>query len=244
MKKIILSLIVLITIGTFFVACTSDEDNQKGTGNINPIEVGKLHNQYLSQAMHTLNKSSNLSKSSIFMNLDIENLTEAEKQEILDNVSSVSLEQMKTITFSQLNTQLAKNYYEQVDSALDNSNTLQDLNNSIDLVIELINNDLNGTDWDIVMVYAETIKASAEFWFPANKGGLGKAYNYRASKLQSRGKTVSQAKVADWVKADGRGAAYASVTWAVGAALAGGPVAPVTYLAAIVGGALWKSFAP
>lgn len=151
---------------------------------------------------------------------------------------------MKEIIFSFFENPLAEEYYNMVDSALTDSSSYSELSSEIDNIILLVNSNLNGKDWDIVMIYAETIKASAEFWFPENIGGSGKGYSLRSSKMANKGANVSKTQVADWVKADGRGAGYASVTWAVGAALAGGPVAPVTYFAAVVGGALWKSFAP
>ncbi len=249
MKKLKIGVFVifLITItATTLYSCSNDEAalNEKGTGLIDPIQVGVLHNEYLAQAMKTENKNNSLSKTSVFMGLDIQNLTDEQKAEIIQVTSSVTPEQMKEITFSKLTNPLAKDYYNMVDEALDESNSIQDLNNRITDITTLINSNLNGQDWDIVMIYAETIKSSAEFWFPENLGGKGLGFSMRISKMAKKGANVSKTRVSDWVKADGRGAAYASVTWAVGAALAGGPVAPVTYSAAVTGGALWKSFAP
>lgn len=242
----IISILVLVIATIGFVACSNDDSSleKKGTGEIDPVQVGIAHNEYLSQAMSNSAKNSSLSKSSIFMDLDIENLTDEQKAEIIQNVSNISPEQMKEITFSFFENPLAEEYYNMVDNALTNSSSYSELSYEIDNIKLLVNSNLNGKDWDIVMIYAETIKASAEFWFPENIGGSGKGYSLRTSKMANKGANVSKAQVADWVKADGRGAGYASVTWAVGAALAGGPVAPVTYFAAVVGGALWKSFAP
>lgn len=73
----------------------------------------------------------------------------------------------------------------------------------------------------ILAVFGETSIASSKFWFENN--------------------SVSGEFKSEKVKADGKGAASASVTWAVGAAMASGPVAPVTYLVSVGLGAALAS---
>lgn len=84
----------------------------------------------------------------------------------------------------------------------------------------------NEIDLQILKIFEETSAASSRFWFSGDNASR---------------KAHSQRVASDWVKSDGKGAASASITWAVGAALASGPVAPATYFIAVGLGAALSS---
>lgn len=65
--------------------------------------------------------------------------------------------------------------------------------------------------------------------------------NYWFSKGNTNKKSTSNTALPNWVRADGKGAAGASITWAVGAAMASGPVAPATYFVCVSLGAALAS---
>lgn len=241
MKKIILSIVILFTIGMSFNACTTDEINQKGTGNIDPVQVGILHNEYLAKTMNKLNKNSASKNGNklrdIMMNFDVEGLSDTDKERILNDMSSVSITDMKQFTLSNLNNPLAIDYYNQIDSALDNLSSIDELNTNIDLIKEQVDANLTGSDWDIVMVYAETIKASAEFWYPIDLGGSGKGYSYILSKSSKSTVALKRTELPGWAKADGRGAGYGMAGWAMTGGLGG----PVGFLGATFFSAVFSS---
>jgi hypothetical protein len=78
----------------------------------------------------------------------------------------------------------------------------------------------------ILRIFGETSMASSNYWFNGDN----------TSKI-----LASKMAASDWVKADGKGAAGASITWAVGAAMASGPVAPATYFVCVGLGAALAS---
>ena len=87
-------------------------------------------------------------------------------------------------------------------------------------------NVVNEVDLQILKIFGETSIASTNYWFSGNNAKM---------------KISSKAAAAGWDKADGKGAAGASITWADGAAMATGPVAPATYFVCVGLGAALAS---
>ena len=133
---------------------------------------------------------------------------------------SNNVEDFDDLIMNSISTNLAKNYYQQIDSAIDvDFSNSENLSNSISDILEDAEvNVVNEVDLQILKIYGETSIASSNYWFNGNN--------------HSKKKT-SKTAWPDWVKADGKGAAGASITWAVGASMASGPVAPATYFVTV-----------
>jgi hypothetical protein len=210
---------------------------------INPKKIAEQHNVYLTQMINAYLADPTKSRKDIFVASDF-GLTDAQEADIVNTMEDVNVGQMKQTVFGSLNNNKAKVYLNQIDMVVNTANTYGELVDAIDDIALSINEDLVGGDWEKAMVIAEVSKASAEIWFSVEDGGSGVGTDFIAvfANGNGNGNGSDLNHVAPWVKKDGKGAGYASVTWAVGAALAGGPVAPITYAVAILGGALWGSF--
>lgn len=246
LKNKITTLLTATFITTLILfSCTKNDDNQLEIAKIDAVKAGVLHNKYLDE---TLNKMNNLSSKSannqdelknIILNLDIDGLSYEDKTIILDEISNLSIEDIKNQTIANLNNPLASEYYNQIDNAIDNSNNIEELKNTIDNIIINAENNLTGSDWNVIMAFAETSKASAEYWYPIEMGGSGKGYSVLLSKSNTLGKSSLQLnkKLPGWAKADGRGAGYGMTGWA----LTGGLGGPVGFLGATLISAVFSS---
>jgi hypothetical protein len=248
-KLSILGLLALFLSATIFVACSKGDDEhpleaktQKGTGLVDPIEFGKLHNKYLIEAINISKNNRKLSSKQAFMTVKIANVSSSMQSKIYDNISSISSGQMKDTIFSHLNNQLAKDYFNKTDEALKNATNYKELNDELDNIVLLINANLSGTDWDIIMVYLETIRASANVWFSEEMGGSGIGYTYRNQNGLNSKSSMTQRVAPDWVAKDGRGAGYGMVLWSFSAFL--GPVGGAGLIYGAVSGAVTSSFLP
>jgi hypothetical protein len=184
MKKLIYGSLFLTLVGMVIVGCqkenlkpttalTKTNNEPKGTGKVDPVEFGELHNKYLIEAIDYASKNNSSNSKSSLMSVDIPNLTEEELSNVIDHFSNLTSEQMKDSTFRYFVNPEAKLYYNEIELILDEAKDYDDLNQKLDIVVEKINSDLLDTDWDIVMVYLETIRASAYIWFSEEKGGSG-----------------------------------------------------------------------
>mgnify|MGYP001436908209 CR=1 FL=1 len=243
MKKTNLSILsLLLLLFVAIISCSKDNDNSindtKGTGLIDPVEFGKLHNEFLLEAIKASKSKSSLSNKQAFMSVSIPNVSPEMQSKVYEEISNIRTSQMKDTIFSHLNTALAKTYFEEIDNALDSATNYSELENNINTIQVKIDKDLKGTDWDVIMVYAETIKASSQVWYSPEMGGKGIGFSYKlAGKSNSLAK---QAEVADWVKKDGRGAGYGMVAWSFSAFF--GPVGAAGFLYGAVSGAVTSSF--
>lgn len=248
-KLSILGLLISFLSASIFVACSKGDneqiieaETQKGTGLVDPIEFGKLHNKYLIEAINISKNNRKLTSKQAFMTVKIANVSSKMQSKIYDNISNISSGQMKDTIFNHLKNPLAKDYFNKIDVALKNSTDYKELNNDLDNIVLLINTDLSGTDWDIVMVYLETIRASANVWFSEEMGGSGIGYAFRNQNSLNSKSSMTQRKVPDWVGKDGRGAGYGMVLWSFSAFL--GPVGGAGLVYGAVSGAVTSSFLP
>ena len=230
---------MLLFVGALgFVSCEKEtREEVKGTGRVNPFEFGELHNKYLLEAMELSTLNKRLSTKQSFMSVNIPNVSNRIKENIIDTISSMTLEQMKHITLKHLQSKQAIVYYNKIDFVLDNFYNYNYLSAELDKIAIDINNNLVEEDWDIVMVYLETIRASANIWTPKEDGGLGIGHEYAMSNLVSKKYSINQLQA--WVKADGRGAGYGMVLWSFSAFL--GPVGGAGLLYGAVSGAIFSS---
>ena len=245
-SKIALIGFVLLFVGALgFVSCEKENistNKTKGTGLVDPVEFGKLHNEYLLKAIENTSLNKKMSNKQAFMNVSIDNISVKTQSNIYDEISRVGDSQMKDTIISYLKNPLAKIYFEEIDKALDTSINYSDLNNRLSLIKAKVDENLLGKDWDVIMVYAETIQASSRMWYSKEMGGNGIGYAYRnnPSVLVTMAKTNED--VPDWVKADGRGAGYGMVAWSFSALL--GPVGAAGLVYGAVAGAVTNSFLP
>ncbi len=205
---------------------------------VNPMEIGVLHNYYIIQGLEKFRENPNMTQEEIFMSINIPGISKEQQQNIVDN--STSSESSKEVTLNFLSSPEAVKIYKRIDKIIDKTVNVCSLDKRLcSLKEEAKVTVTNQVDLDIITTTIDVTKASAQIWNPTSMGGSGIGDAYRIHFDQE-----DQSKAAPWVKADGRGAGYGAVTWGVGAALASGPVAPITLAVAMLGGALWKSFAP
>ncbi len=245
-KKQIKSLLtVSFAILLIMLSCNKKGNIQPEIAKIDAVKAGVLHNKLLDQTLKQMN-SLNLRSANnddklknIILNLDIDGLSYEDKVIIIDKISNMSLEDIKNQTIANLKNPLAKEYYNQIDSAIDNSSNVEELKNTIDNIIINADNNLTGIDWNVIMAFAETSKASAEYWYPTYMGGSGKGYSILLSKniLRRSSKLRSRSSLPGWAKADGRGAGYGMSVWA----LTGGLGGPEGFLGSTVLGAVFSS---
>ena len=202
---------------------TTEQENLILT--LNAKEVANEHNRILGEIQSIQGKNSKLSLNSSVNSINID-MSENDRQRIVEWAESNNVEDFDDLIMNSISTNLAKNYYQQIDSAIDvDFSNSENLSNSISDILEDAEvNVVNEVDLQILKIYGETSIASSNYWFNGNN--------------HSKKKT-SKTAWPDWVKADGKGAAGASITWAVGASMASGPVAPATYFVCVgLGGAL------
>ncbi len=230
-------------------------NTQKGTGLVDPIEFGKLHNKYLIEAINISKSNRKLTSKQAFLAVKIANVSSTMQSKIFDSFSNTSSEQMKDSIFIHLKNPLAKGFFNQIDQALNSATNYKKLNDELDDIALSINTNLSGTDWDIIMVYLETIRASANVWFSKDMGGNGIGYGFKTGsygtenitlkelKLSSTStKESPQSNIPNWVAKDGRGAGYGMVLWSFSAFF--GPVGGVGFVYGAVSGAVTSSFLP
>jgi hypothetical protein len=239
----LLLLATFIMSNFIFLSCGDNNStilkNTKGTGLVDPVEFGELHNKYLFKALNSSSKIDFSKKSSVkqsFMNVDIPNITSKEQSEIFDYYSSMSIKEKKEKTFKAFRDPKSKDYYNEIGEALDNNINFIDLSKELDLIAIKVNNNLVDSDWDIVMVYLETIRSSADFWYSKDLGAKGLGYRYTS--LTNKG----QEKLPGWVRADGAGAGLGMAFWGLSALAVTGPVGGVAgFLYGAVSGAVGSS---
>lgn len=204
---------------------------------IDPVEFGKLHNVYLEQVVNEYLSNPSAGYKIAFLAVDIPNISQELQSDIYDHTASISADDMRDSTFQYLS-EAAIDLYNDVDYSLDNTSNFNELSSELDVIKTQIESNLSGVDQKVLLVYLETIKSSAYFWYSTDAGGSGLGALYKA--IQSG--SSSKSDVPDWVKADGRGAGYGMVAWSFSALF--GPAAPIGFIYGAVSGAVTNSFLP
>jgi hypothetical protein len=139
---------------------------------------------------------------------------------------------MKEKTFEYLVNPKAKEYYNEIEDALNNTKLYSNLNTKLDVIAKKINENLDETDWDIVMVVLETGRASSHVWFSEENGGSGIGYKFAM-------RSPSHMNKRSWIAADGIGAGLGMVAWSFSAFL--GPVGIAGFAYGAISGAVGSS---
>lgn len=144
----------------------------------------------------------------------------------IDNNSEVD-SNMNSVA-SELTSLDAKELYIEINNQLDSSLDYNAIVNVLDTNREIVeNSNYSVFDKQVFMIFIETCKASAHYWYIENEDA-----NNRNNKILAK-------VTPKWVRKDGNGIAQASIGWAVVAAFSSNPAAPATYfLSCAVGGAL------
>lgn len=247
-----LNLFAILLSAAIFIACSKEENTTSSSvdkiqnskietnsqtarlfENIDPVQVGILHNKYLTQAVQIKELNPNLSFKEAYMQVKIDNVTPTFQSAIFDKVNETSSDEMKSVVISKLSSQKAVDFYNSVEMAVDNSADYQTLNSNLNVIKNNVIKNLSGNDLDYVLVQLETIRASAYFWTPKELGGSGSGNNYMQNNSMKADSTI---------KKDGRGAGYGMVCWSFSAFL--GPVGAAGLIYGAVSGALVSSFLP
>ena len=214
-----------------FISCDKENDLATETDNLiltlDAKKVANEHNRILGEIHGVQGKNSKLSLKSSVNSMKID-LSDEDRQIIVEWAESNNVQNLDELITNSINTTLAKDYYQQIDNAINtNFSNPENLSISISKVLEEAEiNVVNEVDLQILKIFGETSIASSNYWFSGDNAKM---------------KMTSKAAASDWVKADGKGAAGASITWAVGAAMASGPVAPATYFVCVGLGAALAS---
>ncbi|QTY27904.1 hypothetical protein [Flavobacterium sp. CS20] len=168
-------------------SCTDDANSLKDDNILKSIssaeelpfskikEMAQQHNTILRNIHTEFGDVSDYSKNeeelltlSLFNDLDINtNINQEDAISFSENVRSVE----DVITL--LPHEYEKEYIRQIRTILYNSENLEDLNNEVNIIVDNIINDQREMYKTPLLLYAETIKTSAEYWAPENIGGLG-----------------------------------------------------------------------
>jgi hypothetical protein len=230
--KTIKQIITVVAIAMFMLS--SFTGNAQGTGRVDPINFAKLHNEYLLKAVN-VSIEKKLSPKDAFLHIKIPNIRKEEQAIIFDYFTKMSVNEKRKIIFKSLTNPKAKEYYNEIDLILDKSKNISELNMKLDKISLKINDNLTKNDWDIVMVYLETIKSSAYFWYPKDKGGSGLGTPYIDTHSKKK-------KLPGWVRADGAGAGMGMAFWGLSGLFVAGPVGGVAgFLYGAVSGAVSSS---
>lgn len=228
-------------------SCSSEDEkeniDEQTLNKAEIIEIGKLHNQYLSSTFSNFNWNSRdkfAEAQNRLMQIDIPEINMETQQRAVNfsftNENSqrtasdeIDLESVK----SGLNSELAISL---VDSAYNNLNAFEhhsDFANSLLEIKSEIESNLTGTDFEVAYSYVIVLEQSSLFWKPIELGGSGEGYqiliNSQNNGTASRGVSPCTKAV---VAADGAAAATAFL----GAGVAGwiaGAVNPAAMAASV-----------
>ncbi|MDA9070971.1 hypothetical protein N9K09_02425 [Flavobacteriaceae bacterium] len=232
--------IFIFSITTFIYSCTSDNSEIKESNNItfskeNIIEIGKMHNEYLSKAYENFDynsKTKYVDLKNNLLSIEIPELTYEEKEKAIEfgltinsknqkgglNKSSNDIESLK----ESLESQLAKDI---VDLAYNNLNVLEnhtEFSNELVGLKKSASINLENTDLVSVLSFLEVLEQSSLFWKPIELGGSGEGYSIllNIQNQDQAAKGVSPCTKAV-VAADGTGAATAVLSAGIGGWIAG-----------------------
>jgi hypothetical protein len=201
---------------------TSQTNFSEDFYSLNPKKIGEKHNEILHSIHEEMNNSNSFNLKNAVQNLDI-NLNFEQRVEILNWAVANNEEENHKIICDNLTSSNSLNLYYEILNAIETSENYDILNVQVSNLLESVNEKVtNETDKKIINIFGYTCLASAKYWMIEYDGNI-------------------EGKPAEWVKSDGRGAKGTSITWAVGAALASGPVAPLTYFVSVGLGAALAS---
>jgi hypothetical protein len=218
MKKLFFGLIamVMVSITSFGQNVGLDYFSQ-----LDPIKTAQIHNDVLSEIHRLQQNNPNLSIRDALLQMDLEISTEV-RIEVYNYISTNNnTEQNYRNVLGYLETNRGREIYTNINNAIKNNGNYSGLVSAIDLELLNANRELSGFDLKTIQLFAETSKASANYWF----------------NLHSLNGNTNSSQKAAWIAKDGNGIAQASVGWAIGAAFCGG--GPLSYVICCgVGGAL------
>ena len=222
LKSILTLLIAFSTI--IYISCERENEiSNNQTENLllqlDAKEIALEHNRILGQIHDIQSKNAKVSLSQVVCNLDVQ-LTEEQKQDLLEWVQEHDVEDMDKMVTESFNSDLGLEIYNNIDKAVStNFSNPSILRAEIEDLISRANEEINDEhDLQLIKIFGETSMASSEYWYK----------DYKGKKALLRSKRPS-----DTVRADGKGAAGASISWAIVAAASSGPAAPFTYFLAV-----------
>tara|TARA_B110000967_G_C18808713_1_gene522428 strand:+ start:212 stop:1039 length:828 start_codon:yes stop_codon:yes gene_type:complete len=207
------------------------------------IEIGKLHNEYLSSAFTNFNWKSRdkfAEAQNKLMQIDIPEINLETQQRAVDFSFTNENNQRKTSNEIDLesvklglNSELAISLVDLAYYNLNSNEHHSDFSNSLVEIKSEIENNLTGTDFEVVYSYVIVLEQSSFFWKPVELGGSGEGYkiliNSQINDTAKRGVSPCTKAV---VAADGAAAATAFL----GAGVAGwiaGAVNPAAMAASV-----------
>lgn len=218
MKKLFFGLIATVLFSNFSFSQSNKETEL--IMSVDAVKLGQMHNEVLGALHKVLKENPSLTLKDALLQLNLP-LTNDERIAIYDYISiNKDVAQNYMNVLKSLKSENAKIIYKDMNTSIENSNNYSLLVKDIDDKLKIANSQLSGVDLKVVQIFAETSKASANYWYNI----------YQSNTTYNK---------SNWIRKDGNGIAQASIGWAVIAAASSGPAAPWTYFGSLaVGGAL------
>lgn len=124
--------------GVIATVLVSIASSAQGTGRVNPVEVGQLHNVYLSMGVKNA-MDRDLSPHDAFLLVDFPNLTKDEESKIFEFFASKSYGEMKAQILTSFKDAKAVEYYNQIERAIDESTSISELNGKLEVIKANVN---------------------------------------------------------------------------------------------------------
>lgn len=241
MKNLFFSLIAFFFINNFVTLAQDCSIKVSGKESkwdkIDPLEVARLHNEYLKQSLLLLNDNPKLTEGEILKKLEIPTLTVEAQTCIVDHMSKVSLQEMNNVIINNFENANSVSLFNELNGIVSKSLNYDDLVFNLGKLRDRINNTTKGKDRDVLLTCLETGIASAQIWFTKDEGGTGLGTSYLTSHSLV-GKPGERTRL----QKDLAGAGYGMVFWSFSAFL--GPVSGAGFLYGAISGAVSGSFFP
>jgi hypothetical protein len=191
-------------------------DSYIGFHNLNPKEIAEEHNEILNSVHLIISNDELLDLESAVKLLNI-NLSSEQRTDVFNWAIENDEEKNHIMICESLTESNSLNLYNEILNEVEISENYESLKANVSNLLKSANEDIkNETDKKLINIYGQTCIASARYWMTEYDGDF-----------------IDGESRADIINADGKAAAGASITWAVGAAMASGPVAPLTYFVAV-----------
>jgi len=191
--------------------------------NVDPEEVGRLHNLYLKEAIEKHYANLSLSPKEVMVSLEIGNLSASQKSNIFDIICVKSAQEEEKIILDFFSHNKSKIYFDLIGSEIDKIEDYLTFSRNLDLIANNIKADITGNDKYVLLSYLETTRNSAYFWLPKEFGGSDEGGVY----MNDNNSDIIPNEISDRhkqiLRSDGVGAGIGMVSWGLSGLAGGGP---------------------
>lgn len=232
-----------------FASCSQYDDTVINSEPVNKNErilsdkqiekIGELHNENLRNAIKMINSSNqkgeNLSVKDAMINLEIKDLTIEQKEFLYKKHSTFDIKTKKA------EYENISDYIDMIDEIFNNFKHHNEIVSGFKVIKQKAQKELVGQELENVLILLSIGENSTKFWLSEKDGGegLGYAFLNKNDYLQKSQMKKRSANEIFWH--DMFGGLEGAIGWALGIAIAGGPVTLIPYLVSIGFGAAVSS---